>query len=102
MRKYDQKRQFVQSKKITKGKVPKLRRLQFQTVYVSSNCLVSKSSPTLVQTQGLQAARLLYPWDFPGKNTGVGCHFLLQGIFLTQGSNPVLRHCGQMLYRLRL
>ena len=27
-------------------------------------------------------------WDFPGKNTGVGCHFLLQGIFLTEGSNP--------------
>ena len=32
------------------------------------------------------------PWDFPGKNTGVGCHFLLQGIFLTQGSNPSLLH----------
>ena len=27
------------------------------------------------------------PWDFPGKNTGVGCHFLLQEVFLTQGSN---------------
>jgi len=33
----------------------------------------------------------------PGKNTGVGCHFLLQGIFLTQGWNPGLPHCGQML-----
>ena len=32
------------------------------------------------------------PWDFPGKNTGVDCHFLLQGIFLTQGSNPSLLH----------
>ena len=32
----------------------------------------------------------LYPWDFPGKKTGVGCHFLLQGIFLTQGLNPHL------------
>ena len=31
--------------------------------------------------------RFLCPWDYPGKNTGVGCHFLLQGIFLTQGSN---------------
>jgi len=29
----------------------------------------------------------LCPWDFPGKNTGMGCHFLLQVIFLTQGSN---------------
>ena len=36
-------------------------------------------------------ARLLCPWDFPGKNTGVGCHLLLQGIFPTQGLNlPLL------------
>ena len=34
------------------------------------------------------------PWDFPSKNTGVGCHFLLQGIFLTQGLNPCLRVCS--------
>ena len=40
------------------------------------------------------------PWDFPGKNTGVGCHFLLRGIFPTQGSNPGLLHCRQTLYRL--
>ena len=33
----------------------------------------------------LQLARLLSPWNFPGKNTGLGCHFLLQGIFPTQG-----------------
>ena len=39
-------------------------------------------------------------WDFPGKNTGVGCHFLLQGIFPTQGSNSGLPHCSQTLYRL--
>ena len=44
--------------------------------------------------------RLLCPWDFLGKSTGVGCHFLLQGIFLTQGSNPGLPHCKQTLYRL--
>ena len=43
---------------------------------------------------------LLCPWDFPGKSTGVGCHFLLQGIFPTQGSNPGLPDCSQMLYRL--
>ena len=35
---------------------------------------------------------LCCPWDFPGKNTGVGCHFLLQGIFWTQGSNSRLLH----------
>ena len=38
---------------------------------------------------------LLCPWDSPGKNTGVGCHFLLQGIFPTQGSNPGLPHWRQ-------
>ena len=38
----------------------------------------------------LQLARFLCPWNVPGKNSGVGCHFLLQGIFPTQGSNPLL------------
>ena len=37
--------------------------------------------------------------DSPGKNTGVGCHALLQGIFLTQGWNPCLLHCRQIIYR---
>ena len=45
-------------------------------------------------------ARLLCPWDSPGKNTGVGCHALLQGIFLTQGSNLGLPHCRWILYHL--
>ena len=40
------------------------------------------------------------PWDFPGKSAGMGCHFLLQGIFPTQGSNPGLPYCRQMLYCL--
>ena len=40
------------------------------------------------------------PWTTPGKNTGVGCHALLQGIFLTQESNPVLPHFRQILYHL--
>ena len=39
--------------------------------------------------------QLLCPWDFSGKNTGMGCHFLLQGIFLTQGSNPSFLHLLQ-------
>ena len=38
--------------------------------------------------------------DIPGKNTGVSCHALLQGIFPTQGSNPGLLHCRQTLYQL--
>ena len=37
-------------------------------------------------THGLQPTKILRPWDFPGKNTGVGSHFLLQGILLSQGS----------------
>ena len=45
--------------------------------------------------------RLLCPWDSPGKNTGVGCHALLQGIFSAQGSNLGLTHCRQILYRLK-
>ena len=49
---------------------------------------------------GLQPTRLLRPWDFPGKNTGVGCHCLLQEIFPTQGLNPSLLLCRQMLYHL--
>ena len=40
-----------------------------------------------VQPHRWQPTRLPHPWDSPGKNTGVGCHFLLQGILLTQGSN---------------
>ena len=43
------------------------------------------------------AHQVLRPWDSPGKSTGVGCHFLLQGIFPTQGSNPGLLHCRQTL-----
>jgi len=51
-------------------------------------CLVAKSYPTLCSTtHGLQPTGLLCPWNFPVKNTGVDCHFLLQGIFLTQGLN---------------
>ena len=52
-------------------------------------CLLFQSlSPVnLLQLNGVQPTRLLCPWNFPGKNTGVGCHILLQGIFPTQGSN---------------
>ena len=46
------------------------------------------------------ACQALCAWDSPGKNTGVGYHSLLQGIFPTQGSNPDLLHCRQILYHL--
>ena len=64
-------------------------------------CSVAKSRPTL---RDPKPARLLCPWDSPGKNTGVGCHALPQGIFPTQGSNLsllCLLHilpCRQILY----
>ena len=58
-------------------------------------CLVAKSCLTLLRLHGLSMG-------FPDQNTGVGCHFLLQGIFLTQGSNLrlllSLLHCRQFLY----
>ena len=49
---------------------------------------------------GLWPTRLLSPWDFPGNSSGVDCRFLPQGIFQTQGSNPGLPHCRQMLNHL--
>ena len=65
--------------------------------------LQAKSLPShvlLFAIHWLLPTRLLRPWNFPGKSTGVGCHFLLQGIFLTQVSNPCLPYCRQMLYCL--
>ena len=50
-----------------------------------------------LRPHGLQPARLLCLWNPPGKNTGVGCHSLLQGILPTQGWNPTLPLCRQTL-----
>ena len=58
-----------------------------------SHSVVSDS----LRPHGLYPARLLCP---SGKNTRVSSHFLLQGIFLNQGSNPGFPHCGQFLYCL--
>ena len=63
----------------------------------SFGSLVPKLRLTL-ETPWTVAHQAPYPWDFPDKNTGAGCHFLLQGIFLTQGSNPGLLHCRWILY----
>ena len=49
---------------------------------------------------GLEPARLLCPWNSPGKDNRVGCHSLLQGIFPTQGSNPGPLRCRQILHHL--
>ena len=47
----------------------------------------------------MDSTRLLCPWHSPGKNTGVGCYFVLQ-IFPTQETNPGLLPCRQVLYRM--
>ena len=60
---------------------------------------VTQSCPTLCDPMDCSLPGCC-PWDFPSKNTGVGCHFLLQGIFPTQGSNLGLPHCRQTLYHL--
>ena len=60
--------------------------------------LVTQSCLTLFYP--MEPSRLICPWDFPGKNTGVSCQFLLQGILPTQGLNPSLLHCRRILYRL--
>ena len=63
--------------------------------------LVVQSCLDSLQLHELWPARLHDPWNYPGKNTGVGSHFLLQGIFPNQGSNISLLHCRQILYQLR-
>ena len=54
----------------------------------------------LLLPYGLQPTRLLCPWGSPGKDTGVDCHHLLQGIFPIQVSNPGVLHCRQILYHV--
>ena len=63
-------------------------------------CVSHSVMSSSLQPHGLQLARLFCPWDSPGKNTRVDCLSLLQGIFLTQGSNPGFQHCRQILYCL--
>ena len=65
-----------------------------------SLCISRSVVSDSLQPHGLQPTRLLCPWDSPGKNTGVGCHSLLQGIFPTQELNWGLLHCRWILYPL--
>ena len=55
-------------------------------------CVLCSVMSNSFQPYGLQPARPLCPWDFPGRNAGVSCHAFLHGIFLTQGSNSRLLH----------
>ena len=68
-----------------------------ESAIVSISCSVMSYS---LQPYGLWPARLLCPWDSPGKSIGVGSHSLPQGIFLTQRLNLALQHCRQIVYCL--
>ena len=68
--------------------------------WASEESEVAQSCLTLCNPMNCSLPRFSIHGIFPGNNTGVGCHFLLQGIFLTQGLNPGLLHCRQMLYCL--
>ena len=67
---------------------------------LQARTLESETESCLVVFNSLQPNGLDSPWNSPGQNNGVGSHFLLQGIFLTQGSNLGLLHCWQILYHL--
>ena len=62
-------------------------------------CLVAQSCPTLCDPMNCSPPGSSGHGDSPGKNFGVGCHALLQGIFPKQGWNPGLPHCRQILYQ---
>ena len=63
-------------------------------------CLVAQSCLTLCNIMGYSRLGSSVHEDSPGKNAGVGCHALLQGIFPIWGSNPGLLQCRWILYHL--
>ena len=63
-------------------------------------CLVAQSCLTLCNPMDCSPPGSSVHEDSPGKNTGVGCHALLRGIFPNQGSNPGLPYCRWILYQL--
>ena len=64
----------------------------FDSTLVSVMCVHAQSFLTLCNPMDCSLPGSSFPWSFPDKNTVVGCHFLLQDIFQTQGSNPRLLH----------
>jgi len=84
-------RVFICSHQVAKGWELQLQHQSFQWMQKGKSPVVSDS---------LWPHRLYSPWNSPGQNTGVSSHFLLQGIFPTQGSNPGLLHWRQILYQM--
>ena len=66
----------------------------------NGSLLHSESESRSVLSNSLWSHRLYSPWNSPGQHIGVGSLSLLQGIFPTQGQNPGLLHCRQILYRM--
>ena len=83
---------------VANGRAPFFHMAKWYCIVYVSLCVLSHSGVLdSLQPHGLYLARVLCTWDFPGKNTEVDCHFLLQWIFQTQGSNLGLPHCRQIL-----
>ena len=84
--------------------VPLSPRCKYILQCVCLECLVAQSHPTLCDPMDCMLPGSSIHGDYPGKNTGVGCHAVLQGIFPTQGlkdlPNPGLLHCRWVLYHL--
>ena len=78
-----------------------IHRYRNSCLYIRCMCAKSLHLRLTLWPHGLKFARLICSWDSPGKNAGVGCHALLQGIFLTQRSSLHLLwlHCQQIIYR---
>ena len=88
---------------VTKKKKPTFKKFDTRVpvlAHPSNAVCVCVCEPLSYGTTFCDPTRLLCPQNSPGKNTGVGSHSLFQGIFLTQGSNPGLLHCRQILYHL--
>ena len=74
--------------------------LKYKTRYLKVKMLVTQSCLTLCDPMDCSRLGSCVHWDSPGKNTDLGCHFILQGNFPTPGSNLDLPHCRQILYHL--
>ena len=74
------------------SKLPKMIKFHYNCGYAKYFVVAYFLSLTLWDLMDCSPPCSFCLWDFPGKNTGVGCHFLLHGIFLTQGSNLCLLH----------
>ena len=94
---------WAERKKLQTRKSPEMAEAKGNQTHIAEDavlCLVTQSCPTLCDPMDCSLPGSSVHGDSPRKNTGVGCHALLQGIFPTRGSNPRLLHCKSILYHL--